>query len=88
MCFLSFRATANKKLREQVAVELSFFNSSIQLLKEELSDLNSKVDIYQHDRFVTRVLKHFKIVLAIRLPRIFQNYTCHNIPLVPSKLKF
>ncbi|PVD20306.1 hypothetical protein C0Q70_18460 [Pomacea canaliculata] len=47
-----FRATGNKKLKEQVAVELSFFNSNIQLLKEELSELNSSVHIYQHDNCV------------------------------------
>ncbi|KAK3085289.1 hypothetical protein FSP39_001133 [Pinctada imbricata] len=44
-----FRATANKRLKELVAVELSFFNSNIQLLKEELSDLNSDVIVYQHE---------------------------------------
>ncbi|ESO82789.1 hypothetical protein LOTGIDRAFT_155816 [Lottia gigantea] len=44
-----YRATSNKKLKEQVAVELSFFNSNIQLLKEELAELNSSVHIYQHD---------------------------------------
>lgn len=44
-----YRATGNKKLKEQVAVELQFFNSNIQLLKEELSELNSSVDIYQHE---------------------------------------
>ncbi|GAB1603770.1 rhophilin-2-B-like isoform X1 [Argonauta hians] len=43
-----FRATGNKKLKELVAIELSFFNSNIQLLKEELSEMNSSVDIYQH----------------------------------------
>ena len=46
------RATGNKKLKEQVAVELSFFNSNIQLLKEELSEMNSSVEIYQHDKWV------------------------------------
>ena len=44
-----FRATGNKRLKELVAVELSFFNSNIQLLKEELSDLNSDVVVYQHE---------------------------------------
>ncbi|KAK3597535.1 hypothetical protein CHS0354_018134 [Potamilus streckersoni] len=42
-----FKATDNKRLKELVAVELSFFNSNIQLLKEELTDLNSSVTIYQ-----------------------------------------
>ncbi|KAK7114719.1 rhophilin-1-like [Littorina saxatilis] len=44
-----YRATGNKKLKEQVAVELSFFNSNIQLLKEELSEMNSSMEVYQHD---------------------------------------
>lgn len=47
-----FRATHNKRLKQLVAVELSFFNSNIQLLKEELSELNSSVNIYQHDNCV------------------------------------
>jgi hypothetical protein len=45
-----YRATGNKRLKELVAVELSFFNSNIQLLKEELSDLNSDVVVYQHEK--------------------------------------
>lgn len=44
-----FRATDNKRLKELVSVELLFFNSNIQLLKEEVSELNSSVHIYQHD---------------------------------------
>ena len=50
-CFQSIfsRATDNKRLKELVSVELLFFNSNIQLLKEEVSELNSSVHIYQHD---------------------------------------
>ena len=44
-----FRATSNKKLKETVALELSYVNSNLQLLKEELADLNSSVQIYQND---------------------------------------
>lgn len=43
-----FKATHNKKLRETVALELSFVNSNLQLLKEQLAELNSSVDIYQN----------------------------------------
>lgn len=50
-----FRATGNKRLKELVAVELSFFNSNIQLLKEELSDLNSNVIVYQHENCTSNV---------------------------------
>ena len=41
------RATSNKKLRETVSLELSFVNSNLQLLKEQLAVLNSSVEVYQ-----------------------------------------
>jgi hypothetical protein len=44
-----FKATTNKKLKETVALELSFVNSNLQLLKEQLAELNSSVDLYQND---------------------------------------
>uniref|UniRef100_A0A3B4HAW0 Rhophilin Rho GTPase binding protein 1 n=1 Tax=Pundamilia nyererei TaxID=303518 RepID=A0A3B4HAW0_9CICH len=40
-----FRATTNNKVKETVALELSFVNSNLQLLKEELEELNSSMDI-------------------------------------------
>lgn len=47
-----FKATTNKKLKETVALELSFVNSNLQLLKEQLAELNSSVELYQSDRYV------------------------------------
>ncbi|XP_030046093.1 rhophilin-1 [Microcaecilia unicolor] len=44
-----FRATTNHKVKETVALELSYVNSNLQLLKEELEELNSSVDIYQNE---------------------------------------
>ncbi|XP_035504721.1 rhophilin-1 isoform X2 [Scophthalmus maximus] len=44
-----FRATTNNKVRETVALELSFVNSNLQLLKEELEELNSNMEVYQTD---------------------------------------
>lgn len=45
---LSFnRAATNHKVREQVRLELSFVNSNLQLLKEELEGLNISVGVYQ-----------------------------------------
>ncbi|XP_018784819.1 PREDICTED: rhophilin-2 isoform X1 [Bactrocera latifrons] len=44
-----FKATTNRKLRDTVALELSFVNSNLQLLKEQLAELNSSVEIYQSD---------------------------------------
>uniref|UniRef100_A0A8D8V8P2 Rhophilin-2 n=1 Tax=Cacopsylla melanoneura TaxID=428564 RepID=A0A8D8V8P2_9HEMI len=44
-----FKATTNRKLKETVALELSFVNSNLQLLKEQLAELNSSVEVYQND---------------------------------------
>ncbi|XP_053305050.1 rhophilin-2 [Spea bombifrons] len=43
------RATTNNKIREQVLLELSFVNSNLQVLKEELERLNISVEVYQHN---------------------------------------
>ncbi|KAJ8967684.1 hypothetical protein NQ317_013656 [Molorchus minor] len=45
-----YKATTSRKLKETVAVELSFVNSNLQLLKEQLVELNSSVELYQGDR--------------------------------------
>lgn len=50
MCVCACRATTNNKVKETVALELSFVNSNLQLLKEELEELNSNMEIYQTDR--------------------------------------
>ena len=52
-CLFSWknRATNNKKLRETVALELSFVNSNLQLLKEQLAELNSSVEVYQDPEY-------------------------------------
>ncbi|XP_027308587.2 rhophilin-1 isoform X1 [Anas platyrhynchos] len=44
-----FRATSNHKVKETVALELSYVNSNLQLLKEELEELNSCMDVYQNE---------------------------------------
>ncbi|XP_007954327.1 rhophilin-1 [Orycteropus afer afer] len=38
-----YRATSNSRVRETVALELSYVNASLQLLKEELEELDSSV---------------------------------------------
>ena len=56
--FLDFslpRAATNRKLKEQVALELSFVNSNLQLLKEELAELNSDVEAYQNESYMRSV---------------------------------
>lgn len=41
------RATSNTWVRETVALELSYVNSNLQLLKEELAELSSSADVDQ-----------------------------------------
>ncbi|XP_041455302.1 rhophilin-1-like isoform X2 [Lytechinus variegatus] len=50
-----FKAATNRKLKEQVALELSFVNSNLQLLKEELAEINSDVEAYQNDSYMRSV---------------------------------
>ncbi|KAL4642176.1 rhophilin-2 isoform X2 [Arapaima gigas] len=42
------RASSNNKVREMVALELSYVNSNLQLLTEQLESLNSSVEVYQN----------------------------------------
>lgn len=42
-----YRATTDPKTRENVSLELRFVNSNLQLLKEQLAELNSSVELYQ-----------------------------------------
>ncbi|XP_033240403.1 rhophilin-2 isoform X3 [Drosophila pseudoobscura] len=44
-----YKVTTNRKLRDTVALELSFVNSNLQLLKEKLAEMNSSVEIYQNE---------------------------------------
>ncbi|XP_009192358.3 rhophilin-2 isoform X1 [Papio anubis] len=44
----SWRVATNPKVREQVRLELSFVNSDLQMLKEELEGLNISVGVYQN----------------------------------------
>lgn len=60
-----FKATTNRKLKDTVALELSFVNSNLQLLKEQLSTLNSSVELYQNDRCVSFLSEERPIYLGI-----------------------
>ncbi|XP_071786120.1 rhophilin-1-like [Asterias amurensis] len=72
-----FKAASNRKIKEQVAMELSFVNSNLQLLKEELAEINSEVEAYQTDTFLRSVpliplgLKETK---DIDVNLVFQDY--------------
>ncbi|MFT7817297.1 rhophilin-2-like isoform X2 [Arapaima gigas] len=42
-----FRATTNSKVRDMVLLELSYVNSNLQLLMEQLEALNTSLEVYQ-----------------------------------------
>ena len=89
--FFFSRATSNKKLRETVSLELSFVNSNLQLLKEQLAVLNSSVEVYQGDQhgglthhipMIPLGLKETKEVpfhdaLHVRLCSVFHSFVFH-----------
>ncbi|XP_022096108.1 rhophilin-1-like [Acanthaster planci] len=72
-----FRAASNRKIKEQVAMELSFVNSNLQLLKEELAEINSEVEAYQNDtllRSVPLIPLGLKETKEIDVKLVFQDY--------------
>uniref|UniRef100_A0AAX7VL70 Rhophilin, Rho GTPase binding protein 1 n=1 Tax=Astatotilapia calliptera TaxID=8154 RepID=A0AAX7VL70_ASTCA len=71
-----FRATTNNKVKETVALELSFVNSNLQLLKEELEELNSSMDVYQTDRCTNACV--FIILLSPCLCLPSQDFICEH----------
>lgn len=71
-----YKATTNKKLKDTVALELSFVNSNLQLLKEQLAELNSSVDIYQsdHDPSVPMIPLGLKETKEVVFQEIFSDF--------------
>ena len=52
-----------------MALELSFVNSNLQLLKEQLAELNSSVELYQmqNNSEVLIIIKMIKIIRMIKM---------------------
>ncbi|XP_076807956.1 rhophilin-2-like [Clavelina lepadiformis] len=73
-----FNATSNPKIRETVALELSFVNSNLQLLKEELSEINASVEPYQNKSGKTVSIPMIPLGLKdtkdLEFVEVFQNY--------------
>ncbi|XP_072324319.1 rhophilin-1 isoform X2 [Scyliorhinus torazame] len=72
------RATTNNKVKENVTLELSFVNSNLQLLKEELEELNSSVEVYQNEKG-SASLKQMSLN--------FLSSESINVPMIPLGLK-
>lgn len=72
-------------MKDTIALELSFVNSNLQLLKEKLSELNSSVEIYQHERFVDLFLLKYVFEMYFFLSNV---YSLESVmPMIPLGLK-
>ena len=58
------RLTNDRKIKLAVKTELSFANSQLDLLKEELEGINSTFDVYQFDR--CGIYIHVDIMLRVK----------------------
>ena len=58
-------------MKETVALELSFVNSNLQLLKEQLAELNSSVELYQANNQVSYSLVSFSLIYGAFLQTNF-----------------
>lgn len=52
MSLVCCRMTNDRKTKHAAKTELSFANSQLDALKEELEGINSTLDVYQFDRYV------------------------------------
>ena len=50
------RITNDRKTKLAAKTELSFANSQLDLLKEELEGINSTLDVYQFDRWILKFI--------------------------------
>ena len=62
------------KMKETVALELSFVNSNLQLLKEQLAELNSSVELYQMQNN-SEVLINIKMIKMTKMIVINFSFT-------------
>ena len=62
-------------MKETVALELSFVNSNLQLLKEQLAELNSSVELYQMQNnsevlITIKMIKMIKMIQMIKMTKM------------------
>ena len=69
-------------MKETVALELSFVNSNLQLLKEQLAELNSSVELYQmqNNSEVLINIKMIKMIKMIVVNFLSPGWRAHDTP--------
>ena len=69
-------------MKETVALELSFVNSNLQLLKEQLAELNSSVELYQmqNNSEVLINIKMIKMIKMIVVKFLSPGWRAHDTP--------
>ncbi|CAL4069714.1 unnamed protein product [Meganyctiphanes norvegica] len=83
-----YNATSNKRMKEQVSMELQFVNSNLQLLKEQLSELNSSVEIYQGNGMkmsIPMIPLGLKETKEIDFREPFKEFICEHYSEDPAK---
>ena len=70
------RVSKATKTKENVSLELSFVNSNLQLLKEQLAEMNSSVELYQNSEEVMMPMipLGLKETKELELRDIFQEF--------------
>lgn len=54
--FTRSRATTDPRLKQQISLELSFVDSNIKVLRDQLAELNTAVHAYQNDRCLLNLI--------------------------------
>ena len=72
-------------MKETVALELSFVNSNLQLLKEQLAELNSSVELYQMQN--NSEVTTLRITVFIFSQTSTSNILQVDVPMIPLGLK-
>ena len=67
-------------MKETVALELSFVNSNLQLLKEQLAELNSSVELCQMQNNSEVLIKMIKMIKMIVINPLSPGRCAHDTP--------
>ena len=56
--------SGDRKLKQQAGMELSFANSQLEILRQELEGINSTLDVYQFERciYIHTIMLFFKYI--------------------------
>ena len=77
--FFFLRITNDRKTKLAAKTELSFANSQLDLLKEELEGINSTLDVYQFDRWISQIHQVFWVCFREKFVHLFVTGTVESL---------